>query len=87
MDFMVKETGRDKLHRDDAVDTERKFVDPFICQICFYVAQNGVQCGHCKQVFDRSCIEQWLQSNVNCSQCKNVFELEELNRNLVNMFD
>ena len=31
VDFMIKQTGRDKLTRDDAIESERKFVDPFVC--------------------------------------------------------
>jgi hypothetical protein len=31
VDFMVAQTGGDKLSKLDALECERKFVDPFVC--------------------------------------------------------
>ena len=85
-EFIVSQTGREKLVREDAVQVERKFADPFVCPICVSVAEHAIQCGNCKQIFDRECIHNWLEGDANCTACKNPFQLEELNRNLVNMF-
>lgn len=42
INWLVAHTGRDKLTRDDAVNCERKFVDPFVCTICMSVAQDAI---------------------------------------------
>ena len=54
--------------------------------MCVSVAEQAVQCGNCKQIFDRKCIDNWLEGNVNCTKCSENFQMEELNPNLVNMF-
>ena len=41
-------TGNDKLTKEDAMEADQKFVDPFLCPICFYIVnEKSVQCGDC----------------------------------------
>ena len=41
-------SGNDKLVKEDAAESDQKFVDPFLCPICFYVVQEkNVQCHDC----------------------------------------
>lgn len=41
-------TENDKLNKEDALDADQKFVDPFLCPICFYIVQEkNVQCNDC----------------------------------------
>ena len=78
---MVAKTNRDRFVQEDAIESERKFVDPFICLICENIANNAVQCSSCKQIFDKECM-----NRDNCSKCGNKFIAEELNPNLLTMF-
>lgn len=78
----------DRLGKDDVEESDRRFVDPFICPICLSIADRAIQCGNCKQIFHQQCIKQWLsQGGSKCSQCKAPFVPEEQNRNLNNIID
>ena len=47
--YVFELTGNDKLTKEDALEADQKFVDPFICPICFYiVSEKNVQCGDCQ---------------------------------------
>ena len=41
----------DRLGKDDVEESDRRFVDPFICPICLSIADRAVQCASCKQIF------------------------------------
>lgn len=37
--YVFQLTGNDKLTKDDASEGDKKFVDPFICPICYNIIQ------------------------------------------------
>jgi len=46
--FIFALTGNDKLTKEDVVENDQKFVDPFMCPICFQIVQEkNVQCNDC----------------------------------------
>lgn len=47
-DYVFGLTGNDKLTKEDAAEADKKFVDPFVCPICFNIIQEkNVQCKDC----------------------------------------
>ena len=59
VEFMIDQSER--LGKDDVEEQDRRFVDPFICPICIGISFRSIQCSDCKQIFHKTCIQQWLQ--------------------------
>lgn len=48
-DYVFCLTGNDKLTKEDAAEGDKKFVDPFVCPICYNIIQEkNVECSDCK---------------------------------------
>ena len=86
---MFELSGNDKLTKEDALESDQKFVDPFLCPICFYIVQEkNVQCNDCQQIFDDHCLKKWLEQNGSCPSCKSDrFNAQVMNRNLRNQLE
>ena len=45
IEFMLERT--DRLGKDDVEESDRRFVDPFICPICLSISNRAIQCSSC----------------------------------------
>ena len=87
--YIFELTRNDKMTKENALSADQKFVDPFLCPICFYIVQEkNVQCSDCQQIFDDHCLKKWLENNGSCPSCKHDrFNPSVMNRNLRNQLE
>mmetsp|Transcript_21136 Transcript_21136/g.26025 ORF Transcript_21136/g.26025 Transcript_21136/m.26025 type:complete len:107 (-) Transcript_21136:845-1165(-) len=58
IEYMLDKSER--LGKEDVEESDRRFVDPFICPICLSISFRAIQCNNCQQIFHQQCIKQWL---------------------------
>ena len=87
--YVFELTKNDKMTKENAMEPDQKFVDPFLCPICFYIVQEkNVQCNDCQQIFDDHCLKKWLDQTSSCPSCKHDrFNASVMNRNLRNQLE